>query len=115
MTAFYLLQGYCHSEKERISTEELLNIANGISLESLREKAIEYGVPAGVLGEYVEKYRAIPSKDLTVTISDRTGLCQMASGGDPCRTIKEKMRKAFGILVLDECYKRGKSVNFEIA
>ena len=118
MTGFYLSLGYCSRSKDRCSIDDIVKVCRNISLEKFMNKCIEYGVRENVVMEYIEKYKTIPSDDATIFINydDRHGdIMQLASGYEESRYIKEKVRKAFGILVLDECYKRGWNINFIIA
>lgn len=119
MTGFYLSVGYdCFG---KTAFEAIRDVANGITSEALKAKALEYGCPeADGAGTPIDEYIA---KGLTYETS-RDGsmlewyIAQYASGGGAMggtsRQMKEAIRRAFGMLVLDECYKRGLSVSFEI-
>ena len=113
MTGFSLTPGYPFSNCNVCDVSDILEVAKSISLLQLRKKAIEYGVSKEFIDEYVASYRKIPSDDLTIQLISEC-ILQTASGINPSRDIKEKMRRAFGILVLDECYRRGWSVSFTI-
>jgi len=113
MTGFHLIPGYAHSEKQACSVSDILNVVKSISLVQLREKCLEYGVSEDCVDEYVKSYVKIPSDDSTIWIGDKD-IIQLASGRPPSRDIKEQVRKALAILVLDECYKKGWSVSFHI-
>lgn len=114
MTSFHLFPGYAQSERQKCSISDILSVVKSISLLRLREKGLEYGVSESCIDEYVKSYSRIPSDDLTI-YEEGEQVVQLASGGYPSRDTKEQMRKALAILVLDECYKRGWSVSFEIA
>lgn len=113
MTSFHLVPGYAFSEKQGCTISDILHVIENISLVQLREKCLDYGISEDCVDEYVKSYVKIPSGDLTIRVEDEV-IVQFASGGNPCRTIKEQVRKALAILVLDECYKRGWSVSFSI-
>ena len=116
MTSYHLSPGYSNHGKCKLS--QIVAVARSISKHKLRgtfrAKCLEYGVPESVVDDYIAGYVVIPSADSTITIRGED-LMQLASGGGSSRDIKENVRKAFGILVLDECYKRGLSVSFVIA
>jgi hypothetical protein len=121
-TGFYLTPGYAYSEANSATAESIMDIARTIPLDRLRAKCVEYGLENAVdetgstLDDYVAAYKELPSKDLTVYFShEKDAVCMMASGGRRSREIKEMVRRAFSILVLDACFKRGLAVNLNIA
>jgi hypothetical protein len=114
MTSFHLVPGYAFSEKQGCTVSDILHVIKNISLVQLREKCLDYGISEDCVDEYVKSYVKIPSDDLTIHVVEDKEIVQSASGGDPCRSIKEQVRKALAILVLDECYKKGWSVSFDI-
>jgi hypothetical protein len=118
-TTFLLKPGYnsgfgCNAT----SVDNIIEVCKSISMDDIKEKALEYGAPLVDsedvdLDEYIKKYESLPSDDLTCYFED-DGVYQVASGGDDFRTIKEIVRRAFAMLVLEECYKRKYSVSFII-
>jgi hypothetical protein len=62
-----------------------------------------------MVDSWVEAYRHLPTEDLTCQFTS-DGVTQWASGGGDCRRAKEVMRKAFAILVLEDCFKQGFTV-----
>ena len=121
MVTFFLLEpGYAYSEENGATPEMIQEIARTVTVEQLREKCAEYGLTeiecteGYKLDDFLEVYRNLPTDDLTCTFTDY-GVSQSASGGGHERDVKEIIRRAFGILVLDECYKRKLAVSFIIA
>lgn len=111
MTEFYLYPGYIFKNSQKINTKKILEIAQNIPLSELKKKSIEYGVSERYIDEYIELYKIIPSQDFTIREAKYDeGIVQCASGSDPERSIKEQIRRAFCILVLDECFKKGFSI-----
>jgi len=121
MTGYHIKHGYSYNNKD-LTKELILEIARGISLIGLRNKAIEYGVleTDGLyyLQDYIDSYKQIPSKDATTTLIDKEDdlqLMQLASAGGKSREMKEVVRKAFSILFIDECFRRGIAVSLVMA
>jgi hypothetical protein len=116
-TSFRIYPGYAYGHATTI--EEILEVARSINLDHVISKSIEYNCPLvddeGVkLAEYVACYREIPSKDSTCVVTEGN-LFSVASGGGKSREMKEIIRRAFFVLVTDECFRRGLSVCLEIA
>jgi hypothetical protein len=90
----------------------------------IAEEAVRMGCPVEEsgdgLGEYLEGY--LPdSADLTIRVIDEEDrlnpperlreIWQAASGGDPSRSIKHHLRRAFCRLVMGEMHRRGIDIN----
>lgn len=118
VTTFSLEPGYVFEVKT--TPEMIQEITKTITVEQLKVKCAEYGLTEIIcehdcrLDDYLEKYRKIPTDDLTCTFYEN-GVMQSASGGTEDRNVKEIIRRAFGILVLDACYKKHLSVSFIIS
>jgi hypothetical protein len=116
-TYFSVIPGYAWGEPT--TPEQILDAARSVSMEALRAKCIEYGLENMVdetgsgLDDYIKCYESIPSSDLTIR-ADENGIFSVASGGDISRVMKERIRRAFMILVVDECFRRGLSVHLGI-
>lgn len=71
------------------------------------------------LERYVENYRT-PVEDLTVWVEldeDRENLpiiVQLASGGEPGRSVKESLRRAVCRLVMHHCHKNAMEVSIHV-
>jgi hypothetical protein len=119
-TSFLIEPGYIFTHSQEISRAQLQEIAKSISQEALYAKCVEYGLKEDLpcsckLSELIARYKEIPTEDGFCTFEE-DGIDQDAfSGNGPeHRMVREQMCRAFGILVLDECYKRGYSVSFII-
>ena len=112
-TGFHLEPGYAWSSRQKCSFDDIVKVIKSISMPDFRRKCLEYGVPEAVVDNYIGKYSKIPSDDATISIESNC-IMQLASGGGSSRDVKEQVRKALAILVLDECYRRGWSVSFAI-
>ncbi len=120
VTTFSLEPGYS-GYMENITPEMIQEISKTITIEQLKNKCTGYGLDIskfdedGIqIKEYIEIYRNIPTDDLSCRFYEN-GVIQSASGGGESRKIKEIIRCAFGILVLDACYKKHLSVSFRIS
>lgn len=120
VTSFTLEPGYAYSESAEATPETIQEIAKSITVERLKAKCAEYGLieircdRGCTLDEFLERYRTLPTKDLTCRFVAE-GVMQSATSGTGHRVETEIIRRAFGILVLDECFKRGLAVSFVIA
>lgn len=121
VTSFILEPGYAFGEENRATTAEMIQeIAKSITIEQLKAKCAEYGLievkcrEGCKLEEFLEKYKSLPTDDLTCRFT-KDGVLQSATSGTGHREETEIIRRAFGILVLNECYKRKLSVSFIIA
>lgn len=120
VTSFLLEPGYAPSKAEEATPEMIQEIAKTISIDRLREKCSEYGLTkiecsqGCTLDTFLDIYKSLPTKDLTCRFTPE-GILQTSSSGTGHRGETEIIRRAFGILVLDECYKRGLAVSFIIA
>lgn len=119
VTSFMLEPGYSFEDKNQATPEMIQEIAKTITVEQLKSKCTEYGLEyiscqqGCTIDEFLEQYKSIPTEDLTcIFVPD--GVLQSASSGHGHRREREIICRAFGILVLNECYKKGLAVSFII-
>lgn len=120
VTGFLLEPGYPAGEENKATPEMIQEIAKTITTEQLRAKCAEYGLteikcPEGcTLDEFLNVYKKLPTEDLTCQFVPE-GVLQSACMGTGHRNETEIIRRAFAILVLDECFKRKLSVSLIIS
>ena len=120
VTTFSLEPGYAFGDENRATPEIIQEIAKSITIEQLSAKCAEYGLiklncdEGSTLDEFFDKYKKLPTDDLTCRFFE-DGVLQMASSGTGHRKDTEIIRRAFGILVLDACYKKKLAVSFIIS
>lgn len=120
VTSFMLNPGYAFGNENKATPKMIQEIAKIITIEQLKVKCAEYGLTEincsydCKLDHFIEKYRNIPTDDLTCRFTSE-GVFQSASSGTGHRDETEIIRRAFGILVLNECFKRKLAVNFIIS
>jgi len=131
MTSYRISLGYAYdnpSDERRwdalkAAVADLPNNTHRIAEEAVRLGCPAEGHGAG-LGEYLAGY--LPgSTDLTIRVVDeedphdppgrRREIWQAASGGDPSRSIKHHLRRAFCRLVMEEMHRRGIEVNVVVS
>lgn len=133
VSGFNLEPGYVYTDSQEITVKQLQEIAKqvGKNQKKFYEKCIEYGLQEDLskvhqehageqpctckLSELVKHYENLPTEDLTCYFTE-FGVEQSACAGNGSqhRLNREQICRAFGVLVLDECYKRGYSVSFGI-
>jgi hypothetical protein len=122
VTRFRLEPGYVFTREQEISPEQLQRITKeiGTKTDLIYKKCLEYGLkeklPCGCsLSKLVERYKEIPTEDGFCYYTEY-GVEQSAfsDNGQKHRMVREQMCRAFFMFVLDECYKKGYSVSFEI-
>lgn len=80
---------------------------------------LEPQIDRETLEEYAESYRK-PVEDLTVRVDhdeERDSLpiiVQLASGGEPGRSVKEALRRAVCRLVMDHCHRNAMEVSISV-
>lgn len=120
VTSFLLTPGYAFGRDNKATPEMIQEIAKSITIEQLKAKCSEYGLTElrcssdCNLDNFIEKYRNISTDDLTCRFVPE-GVLQSASSGTGHRDETEIIRRAFGILVLNECFKRKLAVSFIIS
>lgn len=120
VTTFSLEPGYAFGEENKATPEMIQEIAKSITVEQIKAKCAEYGLikmncqEGCTLDEFLEKYQNLPTDDLTCRFFE-DGVLQSASSGTGHREETEIIRRAFGILVLDACYKKHLAVSFIIS
>lgn len=123
VTGFHIdiVKGYASYAEADIGIEKLIEIAKLITYGKFYDKCKEYGVPdvfdcgkGCTLDKFIRAYEVLPTQDSTCTFTD-TGIMQMACGGNAHRQEREQIRKAFAILVVNECFKQGYCVSLIIA
>lgn len=133
VTGFSITQGYIYTSSQEITMEKLFEICKKVGQDQHHfiMKCLEYGLDENLqcgckLSELTAKYMDLPTKDGTCTFhmpmkmpsgDDLEGMVLQsayAGNGSTHRMVREQICRAFGILVLDECYKQGYSVNFSI-
>ena len=119
VTGFSLTQGYCYAGDQEITIKQLHDIAKevGKNQKAFYCKCLEYGLKedldGGKLSDLLAKYKYLPTEDGTCEFVE-WGVLQSCYGGSGCRFAREIICRAFGVLVLDACYKKGYSVSFTI-
>lgn len=133
VTGFSLEPGYIYTKEQEISVEQLQEIAKQIGKDQQKfyRKCLEYGLKEDLstvhqehakeqpctckLSALVKTYENLPTEDGTCNFTE-TGVEQSsyAGNGSQHRMNREQICRAFAILVLDECYKKGYSVSFTI-
>lgn len=120
VTTFSLEPGYAFSDDNKATPEMIQEIAKSITVEQLKAKCAEYGLTelkcqeGCKLEDFLEKYRDLPTEDLTCRFFEG-GVFQSAASETGHREETEIIRRAFGILVLDACYKKKLAVSFVIS
>lgn len=120
VTGFSLTLGYIYSGDQEITMEQLHEITRkvGRGQKIFFDKCVEYGLEEDLicgckLSKLLEKYKDLSTDDGTCNLLE-WGVLQSCYGSSGHRNIREQICRAFGVLVLDECYKKGYSVSFEI-
>jgi hypothetical protein len=122
VTGFIISPGYAPSDREKATPEIIQNIAKSITTKAFKDKCIEYGLKDDFgrgqgcqLDDFINRYKSLPTKeDMTCNFID-IGIMQSATGGSGHRNERETICRAFSILVVDECFKRGLSVCLDIS
>jgi hypothetical protein len=134
VSGFSLTPGYIYTKEQEISVKQLQVIASQVGKDQQKfyRKCIEYGLQEDLssvhkeyageqpctckLGELLKVYEHLPTKDGTCNFTE-WGILQStyAGNGSQHRLNREQICRAFAMLVLDECYKKGYSVSFTIS
>lgn len=125
MTNYTITLGYQSSHSNEDAKNELLRVVTELRKQPqvLLNEVREYDPGVFSLGENVEEYTLVyaTGKDLTLTVETQNTeergcvvIRQLASGGDPGRSIKEACRRAFCRLVLQAMHKHGYEVSINV-
>ena len=117
MTAYTISVGYNSGHKKSDVSKTLINVVDEIRDDPERIEReiarVEGSAYSSMLVDYCECYRK-PEKDLTIVINqdeDKLALIiQYASGSGSGREVKERCRRAFCRLVIEEMHRRGMEV-----
>ena len=115
VTSFSIRFGYDSDGHNK--NMKLIDYAKRVNMDDFRKKLMEYGInDKDTLDQIIDLFSELPTEDSTLGISkdkDNNEYIHMsASGGGQWREWKEISRKAFGVLLLDECHKSGLCVSF---
>jgi len=122
VTGFRLVPGYVFKYSQEMSPKQLQKIAKEIGKKTplIYQKCQEYGLTETLscgckLSELVKRYTEIPTDDgFCYYTEDGVEQSAYSGSGNKHRMVREQMCRAFAMLVLDECYKKGYSVCFII-
>jgi len=114
VTGFHISPGYAYNKDAKITVGQILDIAKTIPMDKFKEKLMEYGLDGPIVKSFVKLYSTLPTEDATFIVCENDVL-QLASGGGKIRRDKEIARRAFSILLLDECFKQGKNICLSIS
>ena len=133
VASFNLEPGYIYTKSQEITVDQLQEIAKkvGKDSQSFYRKCLEYGLKEDLstvhqeyageqpctckLSALLKTYENLPTEDLTCYFTE-WGVQQSACAGNGSqhRMNREQICRAFGILVLEECYRKGYSASFTI-
>jgi hypothetical protein len=120
VSGFTLSPGYVYTHGQEMTPKDIQELAKSVTSDELYNKCLDYGLEENLscgckLSELVNTYKKLPTEDLTCIFTEH-GVLQSACAGNGSdhRMNREKICRAFGVLVLDKAYKSNKSVSFEI-
>jgi len=109
-----------YTHEQEMTSKDIQELAKSVTSDELYNKCLDYGLEENLscgckLSELVNMYKKLPTEDLTCIFTEH-GVLQSACAGNGYdhRMNREKICRAFGVLVLDKAYKNNKSVSFEI-
>lgn len=129
MTGYYIELGYQSGYSADFDLDEawkeMKTVCGEICSrpERIADEAVRLGAPVEDDGAeiytYAQSYHNC--SDLTIKIVEkekdgekRRYIQQFASGGNPCRMMKEHLRRAFCRLMMEEMHKRGIEINISV-